>query len=120
MTRPSLAGIEPLSATPWTSRVTGTSNGVRVYDDKGHPLPGCFSCGENDAVYEPGDGALIAAAPALLAIVRDVLALAARLDRLAARHLDSETGRIETAVAHELRTTLAARLDLTDPEGDPT
>lgn len=58
--------------------------------------------------------------PTLTAAVRDVLTLAARLDRLAARHLDSETGRIETAVAHELRTTLAARLDLTNPEGDPT
>lgn len=72
-TLPSLDALVPLSPLPWTSRVAGTSNGVRVYDGNGSPLPGCFSCGENDAVYEPEDGAVIAAAPAIVAALRAVL-----------------------------------------------
>ena len=125
MTRPSLAGIER------RAEVFRLHVPVSRCDtwEHGSSCPGverCKNCRRRwPCVFiTDAEAALIAASrttvPALTAAVRDVLALAARLDRLAARHLDSETGRIETAVAHELRTTLAARLDLTDPEGDPT
>ena len=119
MTRPSLAGIEQRAAAategPWDYYRPHYASGYHEITRDQEALA-CQVSG--------WDAAFIADArtvvPALTAAVRDMLALAARLDRLAARHLDSETGRIETAVAHELRTTLAAHLDLTDPEGDPT
>ena len=125
MTRPSLAGIEQ------RAEVFRLHVPVSRCDtwEHGSSCPGverCKNCRRRwpCTFVTDAEAALVAdartAVPALTAAVRDVLALAARLDRLAARHLDSETGRIETAVAHELRTTLAARLDLTDPEGDPT
>ena len=129
-TLPSLDALVPLSPLPWTSRVAGASNGVRVYDGNGYALPGCFSCGENDAVYEPGDGALIAAAPDLLAAVRDVLALHRPqpygregdppfVPRLVCDHCLAQH---DGAVEYPCPTVraLATHLDLTDPEGDPT
>ena len=128
MTRPSLAGIEKRAASatagPWFQGRNGRpyESTCDVYSKREPDEPDSHDIATY--MHSDEDAAFIAAArtavPALTAAVRDVLALAARLDRLAARHLDSETGRIETAVAHELRATLAARLDLTDPEGDPT
>ena len=139
MTRPSLAGIEQRAEAAtegpwevngpdedWAVIHSGPDSVIHAYTVHDPDCEGC-TCGGDEAGHvaiSVEDAELIAHARMdlvdLTAAVRDVLALAARLDRLAARHLDSETGRIETAVAHELRTTLAARLDLTDPEGDPT
>ncbi|WP_258933235.1 hypothetical protein [Nesterenkonia pannonica] len=47
---------------PLDSRDAGESSigGARVYEPSGYPLPGCFNCGENDAVYEAGDAERIA------------------------------------------------------------
>ena len=61
-----LALSEGATAGPWEARETGGRGGGRVFEPSGHPLPGCFNCGENDAVYEAGDAAFIAAARTLL------------------------------------------------------
>ena len=72
MTRPSLAGIEPFSATPWSFQPWGDQN---QNGDCAESI--LFDAhGETIAYGLPNaDGALIAAAPALAAAVRDVLAL---------------------------------------------
>ena len=54
--------------------------------------------------------------PALSAAIRDVLAVADQLDRLAARHPNSEAGRVETAAAHEIRAAITAHIDTTPKE----
>ena len=73
-----LALSEGATAGPWEARETGGRGGGRVFEPSGHPLPGCFNCGENDAVYEAGDAAFIAAArtllPAFAKALGDVLA----------------------------------------------
>lgn len=43
---------------PWTS--TGNDCGGKVYEPSGYPLPGCTSCGENEATYEGQDAEFIA------------------------------------------------------------
>ena len=124
MTRPSLAGIEKRAAAattgPWFEDDDGgVSTEPTVLSMTVQRIVDTEGCGMHE-----GNRALIAQArtdlPALTAAIRDVLALADSLDRLSSRHPDSETGCIETTVAHELRTALAAHLDLTDPEGDPS
>ena len=113
MTRPSLASIEPFSATPWLFQPWGGQNQNGDYaesiliDAHGEAL----TYGLPNA-----DGALIAAAPELLAAVRDVLAI------LAGR--EAEMGDLALpdlrALIRDVRAALATHLDLTDPEGDPT
>ena len=117
MTRPSLAGIEPFSAAPWSFQPWGGQNQNGDYaesilfDAHGEAL----TYGLPDA-----DGALIAAAPALAAAARDVLALHESLPSSRSALFPhplcacGQTWPCPTVHA------LAAHLDLTDPEGDPT
>ena len=119
MTRPSLAGIEPFSATPWSFQPWGGQNQNGDYAESilfdAH--------GETIAYGLPNaDGALIAAAPDLLAAVRDVL-------KAATPHWENQTrreakfnrpGSACVCEVCDIMRALAARLDLTDPEGDPT
>ena len=60
---------------PWTS--IGNDCGGKVYEPSGYPLPGCTSCGENEATYEGQDAEFIALArtalPALAQAVKGVL-----------------------------------------------
>lgn len=63
---------------PWNASLTG--RGARVSEPSGYPLPGCFTCGQNEeGIYEPADAEFIARArtdvPALVAALRAVLAL---------------------------------------------
>lgn len=62
---------------PWTA--TGDVYGGKVYEPSGYPLPGCTSCGENEATYEGQDAEFIALArtalPALSRAVRATLEL---------------------------------------------
>ena len=60
------------------------------------------------------DAILASHIPALTAAVRDVLKMAAEWEAGAPDRIVGE------AVASEIRAALAAHLDLTDPEGDPT
>lgn len=57
---------------PWTA--TGDVYGGKVYEPSGYPLPGCTSCGENEATYEGRDAEFIALArtalPQLAAVIR--------------------------------------------------
>ena len=116
MTRPSLASIEPFSAAPWLFQPWGGQNQNGDYaesiliDAHGEAL----TYGLPNA-----DGALIAAAPELLAAVRDVLAL----------HVEATCSRgypqafcIDCDQAWPCPTVrrITAHLDLADPEGDPT
>ena len=125
MTRPSLAGIEQRTAAateePWEA-YEGTVGAMTGPRDCG----GCSSLvsprheparfWSEVARAAPADAELIAHArtdiPALTAAVRDVLALHVE-DRDFCRDCDH---------AHPCPTVraLAAHLDLTDPEGDPT
>ena len=121
MTRPSLAGIEQRTAAategPWeasgshvVTSWTGASDWSGPIDDR-----------ELVATASPADAAFIADArtvvPALTAAVRDVLALhyaepyAQGPDYCAECDLQSPCPTVRA---------LAAHLDLTDPEGDPT
>ena len=118
MTRPSLAGIEPFSATPWLFQPWGGQNQNGDYAESilldAH--------GEGLAYGLPNaDGALIAAAPDLLAAVRDVLAaLAPHWDAQVRR--EAKFGRSGSACVCEACNAvraLIAHLDLTDLEGDP-
>lgn len=45
---------------PWTA--TGDVYGGKVYEPSGYPLPGCTSCGENEATYQGQDAEFIALA----------------------------------------------------------
>lgn len=60
---------------PWTA--TGNAYGGKVYEPAGYPLPGCTSCGENEATYEGQDAEFIALArtalPQLAKALRAVL-----------------------------------------------
>lgn len=109
MTRPSLASIEPFSATPWLFQPWGGQNQNGDYaesiliDAHGEAL----TYGLPNA-----DGALIAAAPELLAAVRDVLAVLDRHER------DNPLGREQWNA--DIRDALATHLDLTNPEGEPS
>ena len=126
MTRPSLAGIEQRAAAatagPWEasgSHVgttwTGASDWSGPIDDR-----------ELVATASPADAALIAHArtdlPALTAAVRDVL-------KAATPHWENQTrreakfsrpGSACVCEVCDIMRALAAHLDLTDPEGDPT
>ena len=127
MTRPSLAGIEKRAAAategPWEA--FGTTVGA---------MTGPVDCGGCSGLpsprHEPAclwrdlaeasepDAAFIAdartAVPALTAAVRDVLKMAAEWEAGAPDRIVGE------AVASDIRAALAAHLDLTDPEGEPT
>lgn len=65
----------------------------------------------------PANAAFIAHArtdvPALLKATRAALRVADQLERLAARHPDSETGQVEAAAAHEIRSAVTAHIDIT-------
>ena len=131
MTRPSLAGIEQraaeATAEPWV--VNGPAEQWAVissgHDSVIHAYtvhdPDCESCtcGGDEAGHvaiSVEDAAFITAAhtvvPALTAAVRDVLAVLDRHER------DNPLGREQWNA--DIRDALAAHLDLTDPEGDPT
>ena len=62
---------------PWTS--IGNDFGGKVYEPSGYPLPGCTSCGENEATYERKDAEFIALArtalPQLAQALKSVLHL---------------------------------------------
>ena len=130
MTRPSLAGIKKRAAAategPWeasgshvVTSWTGASDWSGPIDDR-----------ELVATASPADAALIADArtvvPALTAAVRDVLALHREggevLGYDAEGVLDYIPACVECDQAWPCATVraLAAHLDLTDPEGDPT
>ena len=126
MTRPSLAGIEKrtVEATPgpwkrgWYAGVVNPKSRVMT-DRAGYNT--CLA----DYLSEP-DAAFIVAArtavPALTAAVRDVLtALAPHWGAQVRR--EAKFGRSGSACvceACDAMRALAAHLDLTDPEGDPT
>lgn len=116
MTRPSLAGIEPFSEAPWSFQPWGGQNQNGDYAESilldAH--------GEALAYGLPnGDGALIAAAPDLLAAVRDVLA--AHYEATCSRgYPQAYCADCDQAWPCTTVRALAAHLDLTDPEGDPT
>ena len=63
---------ESVTEGPWTS--IGNDFGGKVYEPSGYPLPGCTSCGENEATYEGQDAEFIAlsrtALPTLGAVIR--------------------------------------------------
>ena len=119
MTRPSLAGIEPFSDAPWSFQPWGDQNQNGDYAESI-----LFDAREEALTYglPDADGALIAAAPDLLAAVRDVLAaLAPHWDAQVRR--EAKFGRSGSACVCEAcnaMRALAAHLDLTDPEGEPT
>lgn len=121
MTRPSLAGIEKRAAAategPWRSqRFTVVPPGVG-FDEPGDEVA---------LTQWPVNAEFIAetrtAVPALTAAVRDVLtALAPHWDAQVRR--EAKFGRSGSACVCEAcnaMRALAAHLDLTDPEGDPT
>ena len=124
MTRPSLAGIEKRAAAatagPWFQGRNGRphESTCDVYSKREPHEPDSHDIATY--VHSEEDAAFITdartAVPAQAAAVRDVLAVADQLDRLAARHPDSETGRIETAVAHEIRAAITAHIDTTPKE----
>lgn len=62
---------------PWEA--TGNDYGGKVYEPSGYPLPGCTSCGENEATYQGQDAEFIAlsrtALPELAEAVRAVMEL---------------------------------------------
>lgn len=91
MTRPSLADI--------TQRAAEYATRIQSF---------CSPRLRSIAAHESADDV-----PALSAAIRDVLAVADQLDRLAARHPDSETGHVETAAAHEIRAAITAHIDTT-------
>ena len=133
MTRPSLAGIEQRAAAategPWVS-ADCTDEESDWYDDDDGPMvvtqdstPGIYTAICKDFWEEgagPANARFVAdartAVPALLDAVRDVLAI------LAGR--EAEMGDLALpdlrALIRDVRAALATRLDLTDPEGDPT
>ena len=128
MTRPSLAGIEQRAAAategPWeasgshvVTSWTGASDWSGPIDDR-----------ELVATASPADAALIADArtvvPALTAAIRDVLKVAAPHWEWATRR-ETKFGRPASDASCvcevcKIVRALAAHLDLTDPEGDPT
>ena len=128
MTRPSLAGIEQRTAVategPWeasgshvVTSWTGASDWSGPIDDR-----------ELVATSSPADAAFIAHArtdvPALTAAVRDVLKVAAPHWEWATRR-ETKFGRPASDASCvcevcKIVRALAAHLDLTDPEGDPT
>ena len=119
MTRPSLAGIE--------QRIAAATEGPWFQGRNGHPHESTCDVYSKREPHEPDshdiatyvhseeDAAFITdartAVPALTAAVRDVLAL---LDR---HEQANPQGREQWNA--DIRTALATRLDLTDPEGDP-
>ena len=135
MTRPSLAGIEKRAAAategPWEAHegTVGAMTGPRGCGGCSGLVsprhePACFW--SEVAGAAPADAAFIAAArtaiPALTAAVRDVLAaLTPHWDAQVRR--EAKFGRPGSACVCEVCDAvraIAAHLDLTDPEGDPT
>ena len=116
VTRPSLAGIEPFSASPWSFQPWGGQNQNGDYAESI-----LFDAHGEELTYglPNADGALIAAAPALLAAVREVLAEVERF-RFTGLGIPSGFDEGTDTAAYAIFCALAARLDLTDPEGDPT
>ena len=131
MTRPSLAGIEKSAAAategPWSAA------------DEHGDLPGadpawCVSRMTEDGRWmhdvadefglEPADAEFIAAArtavPALTAAVRDVLALHFTRHTVVSGNPPLPCDACGRALPCPTVRALAAHLDLTDPEGDPT
>ena len=124
MTRPSLAGIEQRGAAAtegpwvtWEADATFVTHPDKTSDELG------FWIAEG---YEEPDAALIAHTrtdlPALTAAVRDVL-------KAATPHWENQTrreakfsrpGSACVCEVCDIMRALAAHLDLTDPEGDPT
>ena len=142
MTRPSLAGIEQRTAAAsegpwevngpdeeWAVIHSGPDSVIHAYTTHDPDCQGC-ECGGDEAGHvaiSVEDVEFIAAArtdlPALTAAVRDVLALHKPVQYgtsplLVCQHCRTRQG---NRVAHPCPTVraLAARLDLTDPEGDP-
>ena len=130
MTRPKLADItqraEAATEGPWEVDGSEVSQHwslpepwLTVASNEVACMSYCYG-GSARGIERDEDAAFIAHArtdvPALSAAVRDVLAVADQLDRLAARHPDSETGRVETAAAHEIRTAITAHIDTTPKE----
>ena len=116
MTRPSLAGIEPFSATPWSFQPWGGQNQNGDYAESI-----LFDAHGDVLVYglPNADGALIAAAPDLLAAVRDVLAL--HREATCSRgfpqgYCDECNHKWPCSTGRALAAALPL---LTDPEGDP-
>src|SRR5699024_3853608 len=88
---------------PWTA--TGNAYGGKVYEPTGYPLPGCTSCGENEATYEGQDAEFIALArtftPAASRALRDVLKT---LDQYLVKFdQDNMEDHIVHGIVHELR-----------------
>ena len=127
MTRPSLAGIEQrvaaATAGPWFQGRNGRpyESTCDVYSKREPDEPDSHDIATY--MHSEEDAALITAArtdlPALTAAVRDVLAV----------HYEATCSRgypqafcidCDQAWPCATRRALAARLDLTDPEGDPT
>ena len=117
MTRPSLAGIESFSAAPWSFQPWGGQN-----QNGDHAESILFDAHGEVLVYglPNADGALIASAPTLLAAVRDVLALHESLPNSRSALFPHPLCVCGKAWPCPTVRTLATRLDLTDPEGDPT
>lgn len=118
MNRPSLAGIEPFSATPWSFQPWGGQNQNGDYAESI-----LFDAHGEALTYglPNADGALIAAAPALTAAVRDVLALHQEDGHGECSHCpDPSDAHWSAPYPCPTVRALAAHLDLTDPEGDPT
>ena len=145
MTRPSLAGIEQRAAEAtagpwevngpdedWAVIHSGPDSVIHAYTVHDPDCEGC-TCGGDEAGHvaiSVEDAEFIAdartAVPALTAAVRDVLALHREGGEVmgydAEGVLDYLSACIECDQAWPCATrrALAARLDLTDPEGDPT
>ena len=122
MTRPSLAGIEQRTAEateePWfQGRNSRSHESTRdVYSKREPHEPDSHDIATY--MYSEEDAAFIVAArtvvPAMTAAIRDVLKMAAEWEAGAPDRIVGE------AVASDIRAAIAAHLDLTDPEGEPT
>ena len=142
MTRPSLAGIEQRAAEAtegpwgvngpdedWAVIHSGPDSVIHAYTVHDPDCEGC-TCGGDEAGHvaiSVEDAAFIAHARidlvALAAAVRDVLAECERFrfkGRGAPDDMPTEFDEGADAAATAILRDLAARLDLTDPEGDPT
>ena len=131
MTRPSLAGIEKRAASatagPWFQGRNGRpyESTCDVYSKREPDEPDSHDIATY--MHSDEDAAFIAAArtavPALTAAVRDVLAECERFrfkGRGAPDDMPTEFDEGADAAVSAILRALAAHLDLTDPEGDPT
>ncbi|MGP5689752.1 hypothetical protein [Glutamicibacter ardleyensis] len=80
---------EEVDNSPWVVQESFKNGGARVIDANGFALPGCFNCGENDAVYEEVDATHIATfdPPTVIALITRLEQAEAIISQLTPTHL---------------------------------